>query len=281
MLKRAIVITIFTFAFIPQSSFAASINIPSPTDIIIGAQNFTSNIIEWFTGTTEAKPYAVQYFPKVAAQVAGFGGGSGSMTLYYQETTISGVSTGGMSCPAGWNQALSGYGPHYLGLLSYYPLAGNGNPMGFGPSQPPFPPPPLPPFRPPGGGPTPGNPVIVGPLTGGPDKPTNEYNGGPVLTPHGDDPLPPLPPGSNPRGVFLWPRIIPIALAQTPPAYVLDDTAIGSDSTCSVSSHAVVPFAVIYNGQISPSTFQLYSEACYTDTTTNVTTCNRCRVCYK
>lgn len=279
MLKRAIVIAILVFVAMPYSAFAAPINIPTSSDIIIATQNLTKNIVGWFTGTMQARPYAVQYLSAVNAQIGGFGGAGGPLAMFFSE--INGVEAPNASCPSGWTEALHGYGPHYLGLLSYYPIAANGNPMGFGPSQPPFPPPPLPPPTG-GGGPSPGNPVTIGPITPGPGEPINEYNGGPVITPHGDDPLPPLPPGSNPRGVFLWPRIVPIALAQTiPPTYVLDDTAIGSDSTCSISSSAVAPFAVIYNGQVWPPVLRLYSDACFTDTTTSVTTCNRCRVCYK
>jgi hypothetical protein len=64
-------------------------------------------------------------------------------------------------------------------------------------------------------------------------------------------------------------------------SYVLRSVAIGSDSVCSESQTSVVPFSDIYNNVLSSSYGSLRSNACFTDTSTGVTECNRCLVCQK
>lgn len=64
-------------------------------------------------------------------------------------------------------------------------------------------------------------------------------------------------------------------------SYYLSTMAIGSDSTCSQDQTTVVPFSQIYNNQLSTGFTSMLADACFTNTSTGVTECNRCIVCQK
>ncbi len=64
-------------------------------------------------------------------------------------------------------------------------------------------------------------------------------------------------------------------------SYVLKSVAIGSDSVCSASQTATVPFSEIYQNNINPSYALMNANACFTDSGTGTTECNRCIICQK
>lgn len=224
------------------------------------------------------------------AQTASFGGGEEPMVIYFKE--IDGAGVGNTSCPAGWSEALYGYGPHYLGLVNYdwkYETTGGGGFNGGG-GQPTPPTIPIgPPAIPGGGHAPPGGPGGAGGGGGGgggggPGGPGGggAPNGpsGPT-TPPGGGGEPPPPPGggsgSQTYDLFQW---ISTAYAQEATNYYIKDVAIGSDSVCSQSKYAVAPFETIYKNALYGKTVRLYSEACFVNASSSEE-CNRCRVCYK
>jgi hypothetical protein len=77
---------------------------------------------------------------------------------------------------------------------------------------------------------------------------------------------------------------VKVAHAQTLPTgqeYFVKDLAIGSDSVCSDSENVIVPFEKIYTNMTTPKTWSAESSACFTNATTGIKVCNRCRVCVK
>lgn len=72
--------------------------------------------------------------------------------------------------------------------------------------------------------------------------------------------------------------------AGAPPsgsAYILNSVGIGSDSVCSQSQTSVANFSSIYNNAIQSGFSNTPADACFADTTTGITECNRCVVCKK
>jgi hypothetical protein len=252
----------------------------------------------------------------VHAQTAGFGGGSGMLVTHYREVTPPGGSGAGgaaAACPSGWTTAVHGYGPHYIGITTYGLLVGGveqgwtdpwwypGDPGGS--------------YRGPGGEvpedtddeppedePRPGEPRDPPPGGGGGEEPEDPppppEGGGPITPGGGYDPPPPTeeaPNGGESASLRsrkkivdnadknVW-RLVRVAHAQSLPAgqeYFVKDMAIGSDSVCSDSENAIVPFEKIYNNMTTPKTWSAESSACFTDASTGIKVCNRCYVCVK
>jgi hypothetical protein len=116
---------------------------------INGALSVLNNVISDVNAPIGDKDAVNKGF--LLAQTGGVTTGAGSVVLYYKTTQIgSGPVTGtAPSCPTGWTYQQSGYGPHYIGVISYDYLNGGtgGTGGGFGSAAPdttatPPPPPP-------------------------------------------------------------------------------------------------------------------------------------------
>ena len=73
----------------------------------------------------------------------------------------------------------------------------------------------------------------------------------------------------------------PIPNGTNGATYVLRSVAIGSDSVCSQDQQSVVYFSNLYNNQLTTGFTSMQAEACFTDSVSGVTECNRCIVCQK
>jgi hypothetical protein len=295
---------------------------------VAGVLSTLQNSFTRYLVPTKTVPYATVYVPPksdsvVYAQTAGFGGGSGMLVTHYKEVTPpGGTAVGGNAalCPSGWTTVLEGYGPHYIGVITYGLLT-NGTEQGWydwwwypgdpggsykGPnsedppeSRPPEDPPPPAEPPPPDPFPPPDPPI---PQRTYEDPPPPPEAPGPI-TPSGPDA--PSKPGNDPAGakpVTFWASqffvdaetgrvknkitssLINEARAQVllpGQEYFTKDIAIGSDSVCSDSENVIVPFSKMYTNILTPVTWSAESSACFTDSTSGIKTCNRCRVCIK